>query len=173
MPGFGNSTIGRAQQLNLSDTRSFGPTSINEFRLNYVRNSFTDGAPVGGLGPTLSSQGFTGIVPGGPEGVESVGFNSFSIGVNAYYSHHVNNTYQILDNFSKVVGTHTLKFGANYHYDQITDYEFGAKNGTFGFDGTSSSGLRPTTSREPKSPCTRAGDISACMARTVGATGPT
>jgi hypothetical protein len=136
VPGFSNSTIGRAQQVNFSDTKSFGPTSINEFRLNYVRNSFVDGAPVGGLGPTLASQGFTGIVPGGPEGVESVGFNSFSIGVNAYYSHHVNNTYQILDNFSKVVGTHTLKFGANYHYDQITDYEFGAKNGTFSFDGT-------------------------------------
>jgi hypothetical protein len=88
------------------------------------------------LGPKLSAQGFTGIVPLGPEGVEPVGFNSFSIGINAYYSRHVNNTYQVLDNFSKVVGTHTLKFGANYHYDQITDFEFGAKNGTFGFDGT-------------------------------------
>src|SRR5437867_4252463 len=136
VPGFGNSTIGRAQQFNLGYTKSFGPSSINEFRVNYVRNSYTAGQPVGGLGPSVSSQGFTGIVPGGPEGVEPVSFNSFSIGINAYYSHHVNNTYQILDNFSKVVGTHTLKFGANYHYDQITDYEFGAKNGTFGFDGT-------------------------------------
>ncbi len=136
VPGFGNTTIGRAQQLNISDTKSFGPSSVNEFRLNYVRNSFTSGQPVGGLGPTLSSQGFTGIVPGGPEGVEPVSFTTFSIGINPYYSRHVNNTYQVLDNFSKVVGTHTLKFGANFHYDQITDYEFGAKNGTFTFDGT-------------------------------------
>jgi hypothetical protein len=136
VPGFSNSTIGRAQNFNLGDTKSFGPASVNEFRLNYVRNSFTAGEPVGGVGPTLSSQGFTGIVPGGPEGVEPVSFNSFSIGINPYYSRHINNTYQVLDNFSKVVRTHTLKFGANYHYDQITDYEFGAKNGTFTFDGT-------------------------------------
>ncbi len=136
VPGFSNSTVGRAQQLNLSDTKSFSPTSINEFRLNYVRSSSTPGQPVGGLGPTLSSQGFTGIVPGGPEGVEPVSFNTFSLGINPYYSRHVNNTYQILDNFSKVIGTHTLKFGANFHYDQITDYEFGAQNGTFTFNGT-------------------------------------
>jgi hypothetical protein len=119
-----------------SVTKSFGPSSINEFRLNYVPSSYTAGQPVGGLGPSLSSQGFTGIVPGGPEGVEPVVFNSFSIGINAYYNRHVNNTYQILDNFSKVVGTHTLKFGANYKYDQVTDFEFGAKNGTFSFDGS-------------------------------------
>jgi hypothetical protein len=136
LPGFSNSTIGRAQQINLGVTKSFGPNSVNEFRLNYVRNSYTAGQPVGGLGPTLSSQGFTGIVPGGPEGVEPVGFNTFSIGINAYYNRHVNNTFQILDNFSKVTGTHTLKFGAQYKYDQITDFEFGAKNGTFTFNGT-------------------------------------
>src|SRR5437660_2265023 len=136
VPGFGNSTIGRAQQVNLGVTKSFGPSAINEFRVNYVRNSYTAGQPAGGLGPSLSSQGFTGIVPGGPEGVEPVGFNSFSIGINAYYNRHINNTYQVLDNFSKVIGTHTLKFGANYKYDQITDFEFGAKNGTFSFSGS-------------------------------------
>jgi hypothetical protein len=136
VPGFSNSTIGRAQQINLSDTKSFGPSTVNEFRLNYVRASADAGEPVGGLGPTLASQGFTGIVAQGPEGVEPASFNTFSIGINAYYSHHINNTYQVLDNFSKVVGTHTLKFGANFHYDQVTDYEFGARNGTFTFDGT-------------------------------------
>src|SRR5262249_54097950 len=46
IPGFSNSTIGRAQQINLGVTTSLGPSSINEFRLNYVLNSFTAGAPV-------------------------------------------------------------------------------------------------------------------------------
>src|SRR5437773_581171 len=119
VPGFSFSTVGRAQNFNLGDTKSFGPTSINEFRVNYVRNSFTTDKPVGGVGPTLSSQGFTGIVPGGVRGVEPVGFNTFSIGINTGYSAQTNNTYQVLDNFSKVVGTHTLKFGANYNYNQI------------------------------------------------------
>ena len=136
VPGFSFSTVGRAQNFNLGDTKSFGPTSINEFRVNYVRNSFTTDKPVGGVGPTLSSQGFTGIVPGGVQGVEPVGFNTFSIGINTGYSAQTNNTYQVLDNFSKVVGTHTLKFGANYHYDQITQYGFSFRNGDFTFDGT-------------------------------------
>jgi hypothetical protein len=69
------------------------------------------------------------------EGVPSVGFNNFSIGVPAYFAGQYNNTYQILDNFSKVFGTHTMKFGASIHYDQITEHDYGANDGTFGFDG--------------------------------------
>ncbi len=136
VPGFSFSTVGRAQNLNFGVTKSFGPTSVNEFRLNYVRNSFTTDKPVGGVGPTLSSQGFTGIVPGGVQGVEPVGFNTFSIGINTGYTAQTNNTYQVLDNFSKVVGTHSLKFGANFHYDQIAQYGFSFRNGDFTFDGT-------------------------------------
>jgi len=136
VPGFSFSTVGRAQNFNLGVTKSFGPVSINEFRLNYVRNAFTTDKPAGGVGPTLVSQGFTGIVSGGAQGVEPIGFNSFSIGINNGYSAQTNNTYQVIDNFSKVKGTHTMKFGANFHYDQITQYGFSFRNGDFTFDGT-------------------------------------
>ncbi len=53
----------------------------------------------------------------------------------AYFAAQYNNTYQVIDNFSKVLGTHTLKFGGSYHYDQITEHDFGANNGTFAFTG--------------------------------------
>jgi len=70
------------------------------------------------------------------EGVPGIGFNNFSIGVPAYFQAQYNNTYQILDNVSKVISTHTMKFGGNVHYNQVTEHDFGANNGTFGFNGT-------------------------------------
>lgn len=143
LPGFADETPGRAQMANIADTKTFGPTAVNEIRVHYIRMSQSPGIPSGGLGVTLASLGFEtatsslGIVPLNPkfEGVPSIGFNNFSIGVDPFFSAQANNTYQILDNFSKVKGTHTMKFGADVHYDQITQHDFGANNGTFGFDG--------------------------------------
>jgi hypothetical protein len=142
-PGFTATTLGRAQMANIADTKSFGPTAVNELRLHYVRMTNLGGFPSGGLGVTLDSLGFVtgpstlGLVIQNKqyEGVPGIGFNNFSIGIPAYFGAQYNNTYQILDNFSKVTGTHTMKFGASVHYDQITEHDYGANNGTFGFDG--------------------------------------
>ncbi|MBZ5593114.1 MAG: TonB-dependent receptor [Acidobacteriia bacterium] len=142
-PGFTATTLGRAQMANIADTKSFGPSAVNELRLHYVRMTNLGGFPGGGTGVTLDSLGFVtgpdtlGLVIQNKqyEGVPSVGFNNFSIGVPAYFAGQYNNTYQILDNFSKVKGTHTMKFGASVHYDQITEHDYGANDGTFGFDG--------------------------------------
>jgi hypothetical protein len=143
-PGFTANTLGRAQMANIADTKTFGPTAVNEFRVHYMRMTNLGGFPSGGLGVTLDSLGFVtgpstlGLVVQNKaaEGVPGIGFNNFSIGVPAYFGAQYNNTYQILDNFSKVTGTHTLKFGADVHYDQITEHEYGANDGTFSFDGS-------------------------------------
>ncbi|HYM05075.1 MAG TPA: carboxypeptidase regulatory-like domain-containing protein [Terriglobales bacterium] len=143
LPGFATTSKGRAQMANIADTKTFGPTAVNEVRLHYMRMVNLGGFPSGGLGVTLDSLGFVtgpstlGLVVQNKanEGVPSVGFNSFGIGVPAYFAGQYNNTYQLLDNFSKVSGTHTMKFGADVHYDQITEHDYGANNGTFGFNG--------------------------------------
>jgi hypothetical protein len=143
LPGFSVLNFGRAQMVNLSDTSTHGPTAVNELRLHYMRFSSFSGEPEGG-GPSLSSLGFVtgpatqGIVPLAPqfEGVPNISFNNFTFGVNAYPQAQFNNTYQLLDNYSKVVGTHSFKFGGNFHYDQITQHTFGANNGSFVFDGS-------------------------------------
>ena len=45
-------------QANVSNTRTFGPSAVNELRLNYTRNALRLGAASGsGLG-TVSSFGF-------------------------------------------------------------------------------------------------------------------
>jgi hypothetical protein len=143
LPGFATSTLGRAQQANFGLTKSFGPSAVNELRLNYTRNA-TAPTPTGGVGPTLASQGFV-TAPGAPgivvlnpllQGVENVGLNEFSFGVNPYTEGQINNTAQILDNFSKIRGTHTLKFGGSAHLSQISIFDHGANNGTFSFDGS-------------------------------------
>jgi hypothetical protein len=145
LPGFTADFLGRAQMANVADTKTFGPSAVNELRLHYTRmvNLGQGGFPQGGLGVTLASLGFAtgpstlGIVvqDKATEGVPGIGFNNYGIGVPSYFGAQYNNTYQIIDNFSKVTGTHTMKFGGSVHYDQITEHEFGANNGTFSFNG--------------------------------------
>jgi hypothetical protein len=144
VPGFNALNLGRAQLLNLGDTKSLGATSVNEFHFSYLRDLTDLGKPVGGVGVSLPSQGFVvgpgtaGIVPLAPqiEGVESVAFNSFTIGTNPNQLKQVNNTYQLLDNYSKVLGAHTLKVGAEFHYDQVNTFAIAQFNGSFLFFGS-------------------------------------
>ena len=70
------------------------------------------------------------------EGVENVVFNAFSIGTNANELQQVNNTYQVLDNFSRIVHNHTLRFGGEFHIDQIDTNPIAQFNGNFLFTGS-------------------------------------
>jgi len=137
LPGFASSNNGRAQIMNVGITKAFGATAVNELRLGYMRDVQFSNAPLGGLGPKLSDEGFTGIFPMNPnyEGVEPIGFNNYSIGVANSFLRVYDNTYNFADNFSKVFGTHTVKFGGAFSYDQV-EYRFTLNlNGSFGFSG--------------------------------------
>src|SRR5271155_542750 len=81
VPGFNALNSGRAQLLSLGNTKTFGSSAVNEFHFSFLRNAIDLGKPIGGVGVSLASQGFTGIYPLSPktEGVESVDFNNFSI----------------------------------------------------------------------------------------------
>ena len=144
VPGFNALYLGRAQLLSLGDTKTLGTNAVNEFHFSYMRDNNDLGKPVGGLGVSLASQGFVtgagtpGIVPLNPqgEGVENIVFNAFSIGTNANELKQVNNTFQWIDNFSKVVGRHTMKFGVEFHYDQINTNPIAQFNGNFLFTGS-------------------------------------
>jgi Carboxypeptidase regulatory-like domain len=144
VPGFNALYLGRSQLLSLSDTKTLGSTSVNEFHFSYLRDHNDLGKPIGGLGVSLASQGFVtgagtpGIVPLDPqgEGVENIVFNAFSIGTNANELKQVNNTFQTTDNFSKVLGLHSLKVGVEFHYDQINTNPIAQFNGNFLFTGS-------------------------------------
>jgi hypothetical protein len=145
VPGFASHTQGRAQNANVSLTKSYGANAVNEFRINYTRDVNFENRPSGGVGPSLASQGFTigsgsgsayngGIVALGTQGIVPMQFQSFTIGMVQYGNAQFDNTFQIMDNFSKVKGTHTLKFGFNGHYDQIANTFIGASTLTGGFN---------------------------------------
>ncbi|ABF39433.1 hypothetical protein Acid345_0428 [Candidatus Koribacter versatilis Ellin345] len=141
-------TSGRAQLVNIGDTKSFGATAVNEFRFSYVRNTLSLTTPTSGIGSnfSLANLGFVtpwgaasgGISPIAPglEGVPYITFNSFGIGVPQVSTRQYNNSFQWLDNFSKVIGTHSLKFGGQFHYDQINERNLAAENGQYGFSGS-------------------------------------
>ena len=144
------STLGGFHQANVSDVKIFSSTVVNEFRINYTRGTNLP-TPVGGiLSPTSplaaalygSSGAFATPANGGLavtnpalEGVPNVSTLEFSFGVNPYTELQFDNTYQIGDNFTKIKGTHTMKFGAAAHLSQINIFDHGANNGTFSFNG--------------------------------------
>jgi Carboxypeptidase regulatory-like domain len=144
VPGFNALNTGRAQLISLGDTKSFDTMAINEFHLSYMRDDSNLGQPVGGRNVSLASQGFVNadgtpsIVALDPKGqsVENVNFNAYSIGAAANELIQVNNTYQISDTLTKVVGNHTLKFGGDLHFDQVNATAIAQFNGNFVFSGT-------------------------------------
>ncbi len=144
VPGFNARSSGRAQLIALGDTKTFGATSVNEFRFSFMRDANILGQPVGGVGPSLASQGFTtgpgtlGIVPLDPkiEGVENVVFNNYTIGINTTGMSQFDNSFEALDNFSKVVGTHTVKAGGEFYFSQVNVIPDFIYNGSFQFFGT-------------------------------------
>jgi Carboxypeptidase regulatory-like domain len=144
VPGFNAVSRGRAQLINLGWTRTAGASFVNELHVSYLRNANKIGQPVGGVGPSLASQGFVegagtlGIVPLNPavEGIENVAFNDFTIGVDVTSERQVNNTYQVTEALSKVWGRHTMKVGADWHADQVNIDSNSINNGSFVFQGT-------------------------------------
>ncbi len=144
VPGFNAITTGRAQLLALGHTRTFKTTMVNEIHFGYLRNNTNVGEPVGGRGVSLVSQGFANadgsasIVALDPKGqsVENLNFNGFSTGAAANQLTQVNNTYQVTDAFSKVLGSHTMKFGGEFHADEVDAHPIAQFNGSFVFSGT-------------------------------------
>jgi Carboxypeptidase regulatory-like domain/TonB dependent receptor len=144
VPGFNAVTQGRAQLLSLGITKPIGAEAVNEFHFSYMRNANDAGHPVGGVGPTLASQGFVdpngapGIVPISPaiEGIENVSFNDFTFGVDITGLTQVSNTLQWSDNYSRAFGKHTIKAGGEFHLDQINTNPDPIFNGAFVFQGS-------------------------------------
>jgi hypothetical protein len=145
VPGFPASTPSRAQQIVMSNTKTFGPTAVNEARVSFFRTSTHTTQPAGSFA-SLSSLGFVtgigslGIIPSGPPGfpqtVPPLYFNNFSIGVPTLSTGQPNNTWMLTDSFSKVEGKHTLKFGGEFRYLQINERNVCAPNGDFSFNGS-------------------------------------
>jgi hypothetical protein len=144
VPGFNAMNIGRSQLLTLGDSKAFGSRSVNEVHFSFVRDVNILGAPVGGVGTSLADQGFvtpTGsqsIVANRPtyQGIENTIFNSYTLGVDITGLNQYDNTWEFRDNYSRVIGAHTVKLGGEFLYSQVNAYPDVQSNGTFTFAGT-------------------------------------
>lgn len=145
IPGFDALYFGRSQLFSLGDNKLLGSNAVNELHAGYLRNANVIGQPKGGLGVSLASLGFASGANGGPgidlqapqfEGVENISFPTFVMGVPITNMTQINNTYYLSDGLSRVIGAHTVKFGAQIHVDQVNDYPNGTFNGTFNINGT-------------------------------------
>ncbi len=147
VPGFAAVNKGKTQMINLGLTTTFNSSTVNDLRLAYLRDVNQTGQPTAGqgLGVSLASQGFVtpwgpagGISPVNPsyEGVANFIFNNFTTGLPQDALKQYNNTFQIIDNVTKILGTHTLQFGTNLHYNQINERNYDCYNGCFGFNGS-------------------------------------
>ena len=138
VPGFDATSNGRAQLANLAHTITFGNATLNEFHASYMRNANAVGQPKGGVGPSLATQGFNGIVALKPStvGIENVAFNDFTMGVDTTALVQAENIAEVSDAFSRILGKHGLKLGGEIHWDQINTHPDVVFNGSFAFNGS-------------------------------------
>jgi hypothetical protein len=129
-PGFQVGSNGTTYNVSLGDTKTISATTVNQLIFGYFRLDTHFNIPNGGTGVKLSDLGFQtapgnqqGIFVGAPhfQGVPEIDFNNFVIGVPSRPNGLIDNIYQVVDDFSKVIGTHTIKLGGEYHYNQLEE----------------------------------------------------
>jgi hypothetical protein len=145
VPGGSSVTPSRAQQFEMSNTKTFGLTAVNVLRISFFRTATVTNKPTGDRAK-LSDLGFVtgpgtlGINPSGPPGfpeaVPTEHFVNFTVGVYNLTTFQPNNTWHFSDGFEKGIGRHTLKFGGEFRYLQINERNTCAPNGDFTFDGS-------------------------------------
>jgi hypothetical protein len=143
VPGFASVTPTRAQQFVISNNKTFGSNTVNEWRISFFRTATITNKPQTGFAK-LSDLGFVtgagtlGIVPSGPTGfpqtVPPLYFTNFYLGPNTLTTFQPNNTWHLSEGLSRVIGHHALKFGGEFRYLQINERNTCAPNGDFSFN---------------------------------------
>ncbi len=154
LPGFGDLTDERVQQINISHTWTIGATAVNEARFTLFREGqgtflhpqhtalvqdSCKTVPAGNCfaDPTNPDLG---IHPGLGATREGVPFINISGGFNIGNNFEgelpqIGNTFQWSDNFSKTIGKHDLKFGGDVRYQKFDQSLFFDVSGQYFYFG--------------------------------------
>jgi hypothetical protein len=154
LPGFGDLTDDRVQQINISHTWTIGPTAVNEARFTFFREGqgtflhpqhtalVTDSCKTVATTDCFSDPANPdlGIHPGlgaNREGVPFVNISGgFNIGNNFEGELPQNgNTFQWSDNFAKTIGKHDIKFGGDLRYQRFDQTLYFDINGQYFYFG--------------------------------------
>ena len=121
LPGFATAYVGTTQMANIGLTTTVGPSMVNDVRLVYLGVNMAGNLGIGGEHVTMSGLGFntnpatggTVVVDPGQEGVPIFAFNdNVAFGSSTGAQFQTNNSFQLIDNVLKTIGTHNIQFGS-------------------------------------------------------------
>ena len=162
LQGFGNNNAFRSQQVNLTHNWTISPTTVNELRLTYFRESqgtflhpqrtalvtdscsssvalfcFTGTSDTPSVIPSNAKLGITPNLGASREGLPFISISGgFTIGNNFEGElPQTGNTYQISDNITKVIGAHTAKFGVDFRNQRFLQTLYFDVNGDYSYFG--------------------------------------
>jgi hypothetical protein len=137
LPGFGSTNPEKTYEYTAAWNHTFSPTTLNEARFAYLRFNYVANGPASTQSP--SAYGFTGITP------QATAFQQLPLmAVTGFFTlgfsnngpqPRVQNTYQAVDNFSKVWGHHTFKAGFNMDRLEINNPFYNSIDGNYQFQG--------------------------------------
>jgi len=140
LPGFAADNSSHTKLFNASWTHVFNSTTLNELRAGYFRFNYAELQPAPSTLAAPSSFGFN-IIP-----QDAAAGTLPYIYVNGYFAIGFNTNgpqprkdqnYTFFDNFSKVIGNHDLKFGADVERFGISNPFYSNNSGAFQFDSNS------------------------------------
>jgi hypothetical protein len=162
LPGFGDINTTHSEQVNISHTWSISNSVVNEARITYFREAqpsflkpqfsknvidvcngsavpfcFTGKPDTTGVIAPNPKLGFTPGLGPAHEGVPFIAVaGGFTIG-NDFEGElpQKGNTYQFADNVTKVLGNHTMKFGADFRVQRFFQTLYFAPQGDFTYSG--------------------------------------
>src|SRR3984893_13837575 len=162
LPGFGNNNATRSQQVNLSHVWTISSTTVNEARVTYFREAqgtflhpqrtnlvtdscgsaaaavcFTGTSDTSTVIPTNPKIGITPNLGANREGVPFIGISGgFTIGNNFEGElPQKGNTYQFSNNLTKIIGSHSTKFGVDFRNQRFMQTLYFDVNGDFSYFG--------------------------------------
>ncbi|MGA8619282.1 MAG: carboxypeptidase-like regulatory domain-containing protein [Candidatus Sulfotelmatobacter sp.] len=138
LPGFATDSPAKTYEYTVAWNHTFSPTMLNEARFAYLRFNYNALTPVTTQNP--STYGFTGLTSNQAPQFQELPIMNVSGLFTLGYSDdapqpRVQNTYQVVDNLSKVMGHHTLKFGFNMDRLEINNPFYSSLNGSYAYNG--------------------------------------
>ena len=142
VPGFPANTTARTQFVDIGDTKTLGSNAVNDARVGYLRVKEFINTPSAGNPHEISSLGFAGgqtpgaFTPLQPaiETIPEMDFENFVIGGVSRTIGIAENTFQAADNYSHLLGRHSIVVGGAFHFTELTEANSNVPNGYFFFN---------------------------------------
>jgi len=133
LPAFAQTSPTRVQLLSVSFVTTLDPTRINETRFGYTRFRTSFSSLDAGFDPSSVGLNFGTGKFGLPEfdfggTFDNLGATAFSVPRGR-----ISQNFQLLDNFTWIRGTHTLKFGGEYRRVAVDSFNDNLERGLFSF----------------------------------------